>query len=371
MNRRDLIRFRAKWAEHVLSVMPNWKTPIYLDEEEQKMTKQCPQCKGERGFERGMWVACSMCQGSGSVVDVSTSGRAVIVLEVQKGLMGSAFSVVGAIPPSTEEQRSCDGCGGRAAPWQGWQRPDAGQCWWTWDCFDQSWVFTCKLGREDVAEPAPTCNRLLLHPTVDCEREKGHDGPCGFAATPATPVEPRGPRAPQAGDVWSDTDHGRGWTLICEEYGRWRAMNSGGAAWWKPEHFTDGSLVFVRAATPPAPVTGPHTPFPDGGCLHRAGSHCDLCRTVAGAAPVAEKPTPENCPGCAKVSRHPGEGYGCAWHPAPAVPQSETGTRQEARKDCPNWCPFNAEIRPNHHNDCPNAVGPSSRLHSAITRRHQ
>lgn len=43
--------------------------------------------------------------------------------------------------------------------------------------------------------------------------------------------------------------------------------------------------------------------------------------------PVWFPPEPEDCPGCAKVKRHPGEDYVCARHPraAPAAPVREPG----------------------------------------------
>lgn len=47
-------------------------------------------------------------------------------------------------PPVTDETRTCCGCGDPSAPWEGWQRPDAGKCWWTWDAPSQEWLFACK-----------------------------------------------------------------------------------------------------------------------------------------------------------------------------------------------------------------------------------
>jgi hypothetical protein len=56
-------------------------------------------------------------------------------------------------PPVTEEQRSCGGCGGHAAPWEGWQKPDPGQCWWLWEADSQMWTFLCKLENDGAALP--------------------------------------------------------------------------------------------------------------------------------------------------------------------------------------------------------------------------
>lgn len=40
-------------------------------------------------------------------------------------------------------------------------------------------------------------------------------------------------------------------------------------------------------------------------------------------------PSPDECPACAKVARHPGEGYGCAWHSSPsASPVSAAPTKE-------------------------------------------
>lgn len=56
-------------------------------------------------------------------------------------------------PPFTDEQSSCGGCGERSAPWEGWQRPDAGQCWWLWDVADQTWLFACRRDETAIAPP--------------------------------------------------------------------------------------------------------------------------------------------------------------------------------------------------------------------------
>lgn len=55
------------------------------------------------------------------------------------------------------------------------------------------------------------------------------------------------------------------------------------------QHAQEWYAVDVRAflATPPNPIATPGTP------------------------------TRENCPACAKVLRHPGEGYACGWHDCP------------------------------------------------------
>lgn len=62
-------------------------------------------------------------------------------------LSGAGACYVDSKPPASDETKSCGGCGEGSAPWEGWQRPDLGKCWWTWDCEDQVWLFLCKSDR--------------------------------------------------------------------------------------------------------------------------------------------------------------------------------------------------------------------------------
>jgi len=52
-------------------------------------------------------------------------------------------------PPVTEETRHCGGCGEPSAPWEGWQEPDAGKCWWLWEADSQMWTFLCRRERDE------------------------------------------------------------------------------------------------------------------------------------------------------------------------------------------------------------------------------
>lgn len=73
-----------------------------------------------------------------------------------------------------------------------------------------------------------------------------------------------------------------------------------------------------------------------------------LSRAAPARQPAREIPAPENCPGCAKVARHPGEGYGCAWHPSAATP-TLTSTAGVLLLPCPcgnaelGWCAMDGQ----------------------------
>jgi len=102
---------------------------------------------------------------------------------------GPATCVADSKPPVTEETQHCGGCGEPSAPWEGWQKPDAGKCWWLWEADSQMWTFLCE--RENPALPT-TCecggdNECPIHepPGEDAKTYAAHDN----AGPPLYPAE--------------------------------------------------------------------------------------------------------------------------------------------------------------------------------------
>jgi hypothetical protein len=87
-------------------------------------------------------------------LDAFRAVPAVAAAKPEEPARGHAHEVQ-TFPSSAEEQLSCGGCGGRSAPWEGWQRPDVGQCWWIWDVAAQVWCFACKDDETAVVAPEP------------------------------------------------------------------------------------------------------------------------------------------------------------------------------------------------------------------------